>query len=318
VVRLFNPGQELRFAGVIGQEKVLIPLVDPRGVALDAAGNLYVTDAAMGDVVVFNSSGAEVNRWEGLIQPDGIAVVGPDEQWLFNRRDAFAVVCDSMRKRLTKFSLSGERLLSALAGKSLPAEWEFGYVVIDYHSQILVTDAVNGCLHKFDSDLNLLTNFGESGKGDYQFDQPRGIALHRRLGQLFVAEREGAQYLWVATDVSDFRAKVRVDSVWKDLDVDFRLTEPALAEIDVYDHYHRYITRIAEGRRFRAGNNHFSWSMIVPQREVYEDRPTMLPPKVSRGQPLPPGTYILEGRFRAVYCSTLHFTREAWTEFKVR
>jgi hypothetical protein len=56
------------------------------------------------------------------------------------------------------------------------------------------------CILKYDHDLNLLDVFGSFGDGSKQFVEPRGIAIWKRFGQTFVAEKHGAQYYWVGTD----------------------------------------------------------------------------------------------------------------------
>jgi hypothetical protein len=64
-----------------------------------------------------------------------------------------------------------------------------------------VTDTGNSTIYKFKGDLTFLTSYGTYGEGDYQLDEPRGIAIWKRFGQVFVAEKEGAQYFFVGTDV---------------------------------------------------------------------------------------------------------------------
>jgi len=352
VLHLFNPGKGLEFRSVIGGPgDGEGQFIDPCGITLDNNRHIYVTDVALGRVTVFDASGEVLDTWNGLIEPDGIAAIGPDERWTFYRNDAFVIVVDSLHQRLRKYSMEGELLAEFSIEKHIPKLRDstkqgnpsrhsresgndkegfsylhgdrteklkniyFGYAVIDYHSQILVTDRNNGCLHKFDRNLQYLTSFGKSGRKEYQFDEPRGIALHRRFGQLFVAEREGAQYFWVAVDVPRFEAKVRVDSIWRDLDVDFTLTEPALCELDVLDNYGRFLTRIASRRRFPAGKNHLSWSMVIPRALPNDKSFPELPPQYQRGKRLPIGRYKLNGRFRAVYSSRKHFEREVEARF---
>jgi hypothetical protein len=54
---------------------------------------------------------------------------------------------------------------------------------------------------KFDHNLKLLDIFGSEGDEDNQFIEPRGIAIYKRFGQVFVAEKKGAQYFWVGTNL---------------------------------------------------------------------------------------------------------------------
>jgi hypothetical protein len=77
---------------------------------------------------------------------------------------------------------------------------EFYDVAIDYYANVYTSDR-GGRLHKFDRGLEPLLSIGKRGTGEHEFDEPRGIGLYRRFGQMFVAERAGAQYLWIGTDV---------------------------------------------------------------------------------------------------------------------
>ncbi len=318
VVHLFNPDRGLFYIddiGAPGSEPG--KFVDPRGVALDTDGRIYVTDAGLGRVTVFDELGGVVDTWGGFDGPDAVAVVGPDEEWSFYRGEGFAVVIDSLHRRVRKLSLTGEPL-----GDTTPAEWGvknsyLAYATIDYHNNIIITDKRNGCLHKLNHNLNHLTSFGEPGTGDYQFDEPRGVTIYRRFGQLFVAERKGAQYLWVGVDVKDFAARVVRRSRWRDLEVDFYLTEPAFCSLDVIDNFGRFITRITTRRRFDSGCGHIAWNMRIPQATHTGQVQPELPQEYQRGEQLPPGRYVIKARFRAIYSSREHFVRDVKTDFVV-
>ncbi len=319
VIKLFNDGKELVLVEEFGGPGDSPgKFIDPRGVAIDNLGQVYVTDAALGRVTVFDSTLQLLDIWEGFIDPDGIAVIGPQDKWSYYPYSAFAVVTDSLHQRIRKFSLEGELLEEVHERDLNQGEISFNFVTIDFHSQVLVTDIDNGCIHKFDRSLNYLTRFGRSGSGDYEFDEPRGIALHRHFGQLLVAERHGAQYLWIAVDVSFINGEVEYNDQWRDLMVDFRISEPATAEIDVLDEYGRFLARIVNGRRFPAGDNHFAWGLKIPhglERPVgYPD----LPVKYKTDEYLPAGTYKLRGRFKPVYSSRKHFEREIESSFVVQ
>jgi hypothetical protein len=99
----------------------------------------------------------------------------------------------------------------------------------------------------------------------------------------------GAQYLWVAVDVRDFKAGVVEDSLWRDLHIDFRLTEPAFCEMEVLDSFGRTVTNISTRRRFPVGDGHMSWSMLIPQSPTAKIQPTKLPQDYSPGKLLPQG-----------------------------
>ncbi len=317
IVRLFNPGDGLVYVNEFGHVGTKSgEFIDPRGIAMDTEERLYITDNSLDRITVTDMLGHAIDLWVGFSGPDGIAVIGPADTCSYYR-DSFAVIIDSLHQRITKTDLSGQIIARIRTDELGIEEAHLNYAVIDYNSNIILTDSKNGCLIKLDKDLNLLTIFGKLGLKDYQFDEPRGIALNRYLGQLFVAERQGAQYFWVAVDVRDFTAYVKISGKWKDLIVDFFLTEPALAEIDVMDKSGHFLARIANNRRFPSGHTHLSWSMNIPDRSPDGKPLPALPKKYTRGKLLPPGKYTLRARFRAVYSSREHFTREAEADFEV-
>ena len=84
---------------------------------------------------------------------------------------------------------------------SMPPGHKAFYAAADYFHNVWVTDKENHCIVKFDKDLRLLDVFGSRGDDKNQFLEPRGIAIWQRFGQVFIAEKKGAQYFWVGTDL---------------------------------------------------------------------------------------------------------------------
>jgi hypothetical protein len=71
---------------------------------------------------------------------------------------------------------------------------------MDFYGSIYITDEVNNQIHKFNHDLDYIISVGRTGTGQGEFVAPRGISIGRRYGQVFIAEKEGGQYLWIAAD----------------------------------------------------------------------------------------------------------------------
>lgn len=181
------------------------PLRGPMGVALEK-GDVYVCDPAENRLLVFGVDGElrrELRPERGgaplLQEPFAVAVIRADADMNFFGED-FLAVTDSSLSRLWKLDQRGQPFAVRRVRDIAPGGGEFYYTAIDYHANVYCSDRA-GKLHKFDRELRFLCDIGRPGRDDYQFDEPRGLGLYRRFGQLFVGERDGAQYLWMGTDV---------------------------------------------------------------------------------------------------------------------
>lgn len=228
-------------------------LIGPTGVCLSGR-NLYVTDSGNDRIAVFDSSGAFTRSMrpatdrERLRGPLSLAAVTEGDDWIYYS-DHFIAVIDSLGKRLWKISPDGKVIAIARPHSSSSV---FGHVAIDYYGNVYVTDQPNGCIHKYDRHLNYITAFGRRG----QFDEPRGIAIYRRFGQIFVSEKAGAQYYWIGTDVMRFAADdCAIDIPEKRLSVDisFLLTEHSTVSIYLEDENGHRLSTIAEDYLLPAG-----------------------------------------------------------------
>lgn len=178
----------------------------PFDVAFDSKGNLYATDFDQSRVLVFGpddsplSSFGVTGRGEGEIyQPMGIDVLDAEAPDNFYHEDFLAIV-DNDGRRVSKFTRQG-RFLGAQHNSDIGlADSRFQYVAIDYYGSIYVTDEINDQIHKFDRNLGYVISEGRSGTSRGEFSSPRGISISRRFGQVFLSEREGGQYLWIASD----------------------------------------------------------------------------------------------------------------------
>lgn len=214
----------LRYLSAITLEESDVPLRGPAGVALEE-GRLYIADQGNDRIAVVDTTGTfqiEFRDSTGLLRdPFGIAAISDPDWNHYNSR--FLVVSGDANSRLTKLSPSGEPLGSVLYNEISDLAGGFFFLAIDYFSNIYVTDAITGCVYKFDRALNYLTRF-ECGTGG-NLDEPRGIAIYRRFGQVFVAEDSGASYYWIGTDVLNLSCRSRETEAGLALTVRFVLTE---------------------------------------------------------------------------------------------
>ena len=200
-------------------------LIDPFGVSL-SGGRLYATDTGNDRIVVFGADGKLVDILDPAI----------DENSLYRPlyyNDYFIAVIDSMGQRLWKVSPEGKALALKRYAET-GGSGSFDHVAIDYYGSIYVTDRRGNRIHKFDRHLNYVVSIG-GGENDEEFEEPRGIAIYRRFGQIFVSEKAGAQYFWIGTDIY----RLAVDNLTFDIgrkecsiDLSFLLTEHA--ELTLY------------------------------------------------------------------------------------
>jgi hypothetical protein len=186
-------GQRLTQTGVLGDG-----LSEPWDVALDGSGSIFVTDRAGGRMLEFESLTDSVPDVVELDMPRGVAATSPGP-WTSNH-GTFQAVVTGDGSGLVRID-GGE--ITASAAPADCGGSTFNYVEIDYFGNVWVTDSISCMVHKFTSDLEYLDSWGEPGTEDHQLDHPTGIAVWDRYGQFFVAEREGARYFWVGTDIRD-------------------------------------------------------------------------------------------------------------------
>lgn len=158
----------------------------PYGVAVDAAGNVYVADTYNHRVQKFTADGTYLAKWgtagwtgDGqFYYPTGIAVDG----------SAAVYVVDSSNNRIQKFTSSGVFL--SKWGSIGTGDGQFSYpthIAVDSLGNLYVTDYGNNRVQKFTSTGVFVTKWGSLGTGNGQFDRPFGIAVDNS-GNVYVAD----------------------------------------------------------------------------------------------------------------------------------
>jgi hypothetical protein len=189
------------------------------------------------------SIGEDDDSWRP-IAPFGVAVI--DDPGWNHYQSQFIAITDSLNQRLCKLAMNGEPLEIKRFSEVSGAPGGFFFVAIDYYSNVYATDTLAGCVYKFDRYLNYLTRFGCGRHPGAELDSPRGIAIYRRFGQVFIAEREGASYFWIGTDIIGLscEAERRGDEMY--FHVQFLLSEQSITEVALEDEENRTIHRFGE------------------------------------------------------------------------
>lgn len=223
---------------------------EPFDVEADTRGQVWVTDREADAVLRFaDREGADSglpapelpgDRWplpDDVVDPLGLAVADSLDPWLQPNETRLYLV-DRDGARLRAYDPDGA-VLAEVASADLPAAGvaaRFLYVELDYFGNVYVSDPVAGAVHKLDRDLRPLDTFRGPGPADGALEEPRGIAIWKRFGQVFVAEREGAQYFFVGTDFRPLEDPVRLRRL-ADGSESIRLfvTEPATVRLAFLD-----------------------------------------------------------------------------------
>ncbi len=298
IVRLRYVNDALRFIETIEVTGAAPSgLSSPSQVALGASGTIYVTDTGNGRILALDQSGKVLLELTGdasagvrLESPVGLAVVEDDDPWL-NKHAGRIVVADRGGTRLLSFDLEGVLRNATEAGEGTAENSRFDYLAIDYHGSVYATDTRSSRVHKFDRHLGHITSVGQYGTGPGWLDGPRGIAIWRRFGQVFVAEREGAQYFWMGTEIRDLT--VSPDSFRPGADplrVTYDLTEVSRVSIVIRDAAGATVHTMVDMRRRSIGPNAERWDGLL-----------------ANDRSLPPGEYTLVVTARPVYSARAYF-----------
>jgi uncharacterized protein (TIGR03663 family) len=188
---------------------------EPRGLATDARGNLYVADTKNNRIQVFDGNGQFVREFgskgpgDGQFnEPCGLAVDPQGEIW----------VADTWNQRIAHFSSEGKFSDSVV-------DREKGFfgprAVVVSRDHLYVADTGNKRIVRFDRHGNKVSEWGGSGFGPGKFVEPVGLAADP-AGNIYVADT-GNHRIQVFDADGKFIRQFSVPG-WKDF-----YTEPYIA-----------------------------------------------------------------------------------------
>jgi predicted membrane-bound mannosyltransferase/streptogramin lyase len=170
---------------------------NPKNLAIDSQGNVYVADSDNGRIQKFDANGKFLLAW-GTRSPEN--AIGPRET--FNQPWGIAVdksggvyVADTWNHRIQKFDSNGKFLTmwgengdTRGIAQDQPTKF-YGprAIAADSSGNLLVTDTGNKRVLKFSPDGAPLGQYGGLGVDNGQFQEPVGIAVDAQ-GNIFVAD----------------------------------------------------------------------------------------------------------------------------------
>ncbi len=179
-VFVFDPNNQK--VTYIGNRPGIDKLKVPIGVAVSADGRIFVSDAVLNKVFVFESSGkfiTALGRAGEFENPAGIAI---DDE----RKKLYIV--DTKKHNIIVYSLDYRPV--ATIGKRGREAGELNFptnVAIDGDGNILVTDTGNFRIQKLGPDGEFIMEFGSVGDKPGNFGRPKGIALDSE-GHIYVVD----------------------------------------------------------------------------------------------------------------------------------
>ena len=212
---------------------------EPRGLAVDSAGNVYVVDSKNNRVQKLGPDGKPLTTWGGegnepgkFKDPCGLAL-GPD---------GFVYVADTWNHRVQKFDTGG-RLVTEW--KAEPGFWgPRGIAVSPDGKNVYVTDTGNKRVVAFDNNGKQVTTWGKEGSKPGELIEPVGVTVDA-AGNVLVADT-GNRRIQVFDGRGTFVREFPVYG-WEEF-----YTEPYLAmrgpDVMVSDSYLHRVARYGNGQ----------------------------------------------------------------------
>jgi DNA-binding beta-propeller fold protein YncE len=233
----------------------------PRGVAVDAKGNVYVADSRNGRILIFNTAGQLSNQISTKLTPDPNIPPGPGnfaEPWGVDvDAQGNIYVADTWYHRVLVFGSDGQLIrewgLYEQSSPTVPGMTTGFYgprdIKLDAQGNVYVADTGNKRVRVYDREGLFLRDIG-IGAAASNMKEPVGIAIDNELQEIYVAstwskkievyslmgefKREWAIRAWAATtETQDTgnRPFLALDKTGRYLFV----TDPDVARVLVYE-----------------------------------------------------------------------------------
>jgi PKD repeat protein len=176
------------------------------GLAIDSAGNFYMTDRQMHKVHVFSRAGVWLRCWGGPGSGDGLF---NQPRGIFVDQYDNVYVADCLNGRIQKFTSSGTFLLKF--GSSTPGDSYLSSpycVMVDLNDDVFVADFYGAAVKVFSNQGVYKDRVGTSGWRPGSTERPSGV-YSDSMGTVHIADYSLAwiaQFRWALAPISDFTA----------------------------------------------------------------------------------------------------------------
>lgn len=164
-------------------------LSGPFGVAVDSAGNVYVTDMYMG-LQKFDANGNFVATIGNLSIMDGSTTV-PTSVAVDAAGNVYVTNVDlqGTTANVQKYDANGNKVLEFGSAGTGDGQFlmPYGSLAVDTNGSIYVPDLITGRVQKFDANGNYISQLGSQGTGPGQFQGPVAVTIDAS-GNIFVSD----------------------------------------------------------------------------------------------------------------------------------
>ena len=163
----------------------------PRSIAIDAAGNVYVTDTGNKRIEKFTADGKYIASYG---QPARLSDSSTRVGLAVDRAGNF-YVADTWNQRIEKFDPNFQPLTSwPILGWDSQSVVEKPYLTVDPQGNVYATDPEANHVVEFNSNGQVLAVFGKAGNDTSSFQLPVGITTDSQ-GNVYVADSQNGQIL---------------------------------------------------------------------------------------------------------------------------
>ena len=183
-------------------------LMWPAAIAIDADGNVYISDEALHRISIFDARGRFLGRWG--VRGSGAGMFERPAGLVFDR-DQHLLVADGLNNRIQRYTKDGRFLGQWGQGGRGPGALNLPWgIAIDRAGAVYVADWRNDRIQKFDAQGGFLASYGTPGRGEGEFSRPSGVAVDGE-GNIYVADW-GNERVQVLSPDGGFLAKFRGES----------------------------------------------------------------------------------------------------------